>query len=229
MSFVSTHTHLLSSKAQIQSVCSARTSKRSQEIEVTWLTLARGWAVRRWVRSQRLIRVACVLLQALNLLQHLHDQSDSLREEIQQLHHQQKVKSSTKKKSTKLFIKIKRNVSSGTSGFVKLSCSLWNTWGKSFTVSCKLGITLNKEFSLFGAPKLTINHMWSQNRSEVIKTNRKRLFFSVQMAEAQAEVVSAAEKCCLRVDTLEDTVVSVELNLHVCFLSVAYVEALFPR
>lgn len=63
----------------------------------------------------------------------------------------------------------------------------------------------------------------------MIKTNRKRLFFSVQMAEAQAEVVSAAEKCCLRVDTLEDTVVSVEFNLHVCFLSVAYVEALFPR
>lgn len=45
-------------------------------------------------------------------------------------------------------------------------------------------------------------------RSEVIKTNRKPLFFSLQMAEAQAEVVSAAEKCCLRVDTLEDTVVS---------------------
>lgn len=28
------------------------------------------------------------------------------------------------------------------------------------------------------------------------------------MDDVQAEVVSAAEKCCLRVDTLEDTVVS---------------------
>lgn len=39
---------------------------------------------------------ACLLFQAFNLLQQLHGQSDCLKEEIQQLHHQQKVKSSKK-------------------------------------------------------------------------------------------------------------------------------------
>lgn len=34
------------------------------------------------------------------------------------------------------------------------------------------------------------------------------------MAEVQAEEASAAEMCCLRVDTLEETVVSLKLHLH---------------
>lgn len=81
---------------------------------------------------------------------------------------------------------------------------------------------MNKEFSFFGAPKFIINHTRRENRSEFIKTKRKPLFFSVQVAEAQAEVVSAAEKCCLRVDTLEDTVVSVCFNLFfICSICVS--------
>lgn len=59
--------------------------------------LSRLWEDR-W--DQRLIGDACLLFQALKLLQQLHDQSDCLKEEIQQLHHQQKVKSSTKANKT---------------------------------------------------------------------------------------------------------------------------------
>lgn len=46
------------------------------------------------------------------------------------------------------------------------------------------------------------------------------------MAEVQAEEASAAEKCCLRVDTLEETVVSLKLHLHVFYFPVPRVKAL---
>lgn len=61
--------------------------------------------------------------------------------------------------------------------------------------------------------------MRCEMRSVVIKTDKTLPFLPVQMAEVQAEEASAAEKCCLRVDTLEETVVS--LKLHHVFYSPA--------
>lgn len=57
-------------------------------------------------------------------------------------------------------------------------------------------------------------------RSVAIKTDKNLLFLPVQMAEVQADEASAAVKCCLRVDTLEETVVSLKLHLHVYYFPV---------
>lgn len=62
-------------------------------------------------------------------------------------------------------------------------------------------------------------------RSVAIKTDKNLLFLPVQMAEVQAEEVSAAQKCCLRVDMLEETVVSLKLHLHLSYFPVPQVKA----
>lgn len=60
--------------------------------------------------------------------------------------------------------------------------------------------------------------MRCEMRPVSIKTDQNLLLLPVQMAGVQAEEASAAEKCCLRVDTLEETVVSLKLHLRVfCF------------